>query len=128
MLAEVDFEILLHVSHFTNIDLSSRGVYCIRVGLQAGDTSKDLKIEPIGCFSAPLTIDAIVGGRNIVEPSKRGVSSKASTIQVWCGSQPLENAHIDDDDMCFYGRSFIVRFRDELHVSRCFESPLNSNG
>ena len=115
MLSEIDFEVLLHLSSYTNIDVCHRGVFQIKVYLFLGD-DRAVKIDPVGCFSAPSTFDAVVHGRSVNRQCNGSSSNEQKTMTLWCSHTPLINASIDDSDSSFCGRAIIIRFKDEKHV------------
>ena len=91
-------ELILHLGFIKNIDLWQQGVYCIQITLLAGrDTTL---LAPVGIFSAPSRIDSYVGTQRIP------------------ALVPASVCHVEESDKTFQSRAFVVRYKDEEHVSQ----------
>lgn len=90
---DCEFELLIHLGRIRNVDLQHRGVYVIQLRLSHESQS----YPPSGNFSAPSTLDSYVGDRWLNAPRLMSI------------------CHIDDNEKYFRSRSFVVRFRDEIH-------------
>jgi hypothetical protein len=101
--ANIDLDILCHLGFVKNIDLSNRGIFYIQVSLIYGEKPgvEGLKISPVGLFSAPSTLDSHINGASI-----------ASNNQDISYFEPCQI----DENKSFHTRSFIVRYRHEIHV------------
>lgn len=106
MIAEVDFEVLLHISSFINVDLVDRGVYTIKVNMMIKDED-GIRVRPVEYFSAATSFDSFIGGR--------GNSKNITKLQCPLLSLITTPNHISEHDESFLTRPFVVRFRDEMH-------------
>lgn len=129
MEADIDFDVLVHLGRFHALDISRRGIFAIRVCLSIGDeinfgslhynfnelnhdnmnvdtsrgsrqhpSSKSTFITPVGCFSAPTSFNAFINDYELDCPP------------------PIYPSYVEDSDKSFRSRSFIIRYRDEVHV------------
>jgi DNA-directed RNA polymerase subunit N (RpoN/RPB10) len=94
--AYVALDICCHLGFIRNVDLASRGFYFVEIQLCVGREDGTV-IAPVRCFSCPSTI-----------------ASKVRETQL----QPaplLHMCNIHDDTKAFQCRSFMVRYKGEVH-------------
>lgn len=66
MEATIDFDIVCHLGFFKSLDMRERGFYFIEMTLdyitnsESSISESSLTIAPIGCFSAPSTLNSNV--------------------------------------------------------------------
>ena len=124
MKSAVDFDITCHFGHFRNLELASRGVYCVSASLFFGSsalthshthsssssstppsphslTPSLQSIAPHGCFSAPLSHSSYVGDFEIPPPTT--------------ASLELCEIQSNGEESYFCSRTFVIRYRDESH-------------
>lgn len=63
VLADLDFDIVVHLGFLRNIDLLSKGVYAVQIKLYYGLDGN--LIAPVGMFSSPSTICSSVQGQTV---------------------------------------------------------------
>jgi hypothetical protein len=97
MKADIDFDITCHFGHFKNLELPTRGIYCVSVSLFYGPSMQP--VAPHGCFSAPLKHSSFVGDFEI---------DAAPSIDM-C---EIQN---NGEESYFCTRTFVIRYRDEWH-------------
>jgi hypothetical protein len=113
MIADVDFEVLLHISGFQNVDLVERGVYNIRVHMTIKEDD-GIRVRPVQYFSGAETHDSFIGGKG---NSKNITKLKGPTIS--------QIDHISEIDNTCQTRPFVVRFKDEMHVRTIFLNKIH---
>ena len=63
MIADVDFDIVLHLGYVRNLDMSEKGLYILQISLLCGEIGK--KIAPVGLFAAPSCLDSYVENQKV---------------------------------------------------------------
>lgn len=95
MEVSIDLDICCHLGFIKSIDILDRGFYYIEISLNYGSSS--LPIAPVGCFSAASTL-----------------TSKVRQIEI-NESILLNVCHTNEAVNTFETRSFLVRYKDEVH-------------
>ena len=95
MEASIDIDLCCHLGFIKSIDMLDRGFYYIEISLLYSNNI--VPIAPVGCFSAASTLTSKVKNFEIKE------------------SILLNNCHISETSNTFETRSFLIRYKDEIH-------------
>lgn len=94
--AAVSVDICCHLGFIRNVDLASRGFYFVEVELRSGREDGPI-IPPVRCFSCPSTIASKV----------RDTHLRPAPLLHMC--------NIHDERKVFQCRSFMIRYKGEVH-------------
>ena len=124
---ELSCDLIVHLGSIRNIDLGCRGVYTLQISVHSCEKNVDITSTPVGVFSAPGDVDSFVGDQRVCiyylsairESAAISVDKTFSSFdyfQIPSTRVPISLCQFDEREKTFGCRSFIIRYRDEIHV------------
>ena len=105
MKANITFDLTCHFGIFKNLELPTRGIYCVSVTLLCGGekvNSGDREcVTPHGCFSASMKLSSFVGDYEL--PAVKNMDM-------------CDIVQLNQQESYFKTRNFVIRYRDEYHI------------